>query len=136
MRNVLTSSLLTSNLCLNDLIFIFLFLYSFFFAHCLIIASNTSNWTIIWFAIWWCTTWYASGNAWCCRDYEYLWCKYFLYYIFRGIFFTNAVQSTVMVLALLWTCTKVAKLTQRNEVYVWFGFGVYVLQNACVVNMR
>lgn len=60
------------------------------------LASNTSNWTIIWFAFWWCTTWSGSGNAWCCRNYEYLRCKYSFYYIFSEFFlsYANTVQCT------------------------------------------
>lgn len=55
----------------------FLFL-SFFCSPQHNLASNTSNWTIVWLAVRWCTTWFASGNAWCCRNYEHLRCKYSL----------------------------------------------------------
>lgn len=82
LRNVLTPRLLTSNLRLNDSVFIFRLFLFLLFVPIHNLASNTSNWTIVWIAVRWCTTWYASGNAWRCRNYEHLRCKYSFYYNF------------------------------------------------------
>lgn len=97
--------------CLNSsldlkLVWMIWFLFFLFFLFSFLsfvqyLASDTSNWTIIWFAIWWCTARFASGNAWRCRDYEYLRCNFcFLLFFFIAFQILHS-QNIIMI---LWKC--------------------------------